>query len=250
MAKSNAKANHHHSQFQLSVLSPLLWCSLFSHLSQFQLSVLPPSQLCVDSWFSHVATRSFPSKKVPTGFPSPQDLFNNESGQGRFLRRYTNSSNDNHLVVDPANQGLVWPPTMNLQVPWTHSEPVDGNIANTGVGQWRLFIKPHRRNTSIYQHGDFVCVKSKHNGQASLRRTNCMTQCHHFIITGYPCPWIDGYLDAKHLRAGSGHVCPVGMFIWFWRGCWCWCHPLLCCGCHLTNTHVRAMWPGILLRPR
>jgi len=84
---------------------------------------------------------------IEDGFPSPGELFNSGKLSGRFLRRYTDSADDPHLVQDD-----------NHQVAWSHAERISRN-------NWRVFLndpefKPH------YRPGDFVCIKSKPNGSA------------------------------------------------------------------------------------
>lgn len=81
------------------------------------------------------------------GFPTPAEIFNAGSDQGRYLRRYTNSRTDPHLIVEG-----------NSQIAWTDAEPLGGR-------RWQLNLRP-KKETPNYSKGDLIGIKSKHGGQA------------------------------------------------------------------------------------
>src|SRR5215469_8212820 len=84
------------------------------------------------------------------GYPSPGELFNpDRSGRsaGRYLRRYTDSADDPHLIESG-----------NAQIPWSGAERISRNICR--------IILDNRQFKPDYHPGDFVCVKSKRNGNA------------------------------------------------------------------------------------
>jgi hypothetical protein len=103
---------------------------------------------------------------IAAGFPSPLDIYDAQSGQGRFLRAYTTSKTDPHLVVDPSNNETVWPPTSNWQVPW--DKPVFVGVgAAPGSQRWLLTLRPGAPDSPpAYHAGDLVAVKSKHQMNA------------------------------------------------------------------------------------
>lgn len=81
------------------------------------------------------------------GFPSPKDIFDSGSDQGRYLRRFTDSRTDPQLVVED-----------NPQLAWTDATP-------DGHRRWRI----HLRKKNVvpgYSAGDLIAIKSKHGGQA------------------------------------------------------------------------------------
>lgn len=99
---------------------------------------------------------------IPPGFPSPRDIYDAQADQGRFLRAYTASRTDPHLVVDPANNETIWPPTTNEQVPWDAPVPI-GDGASPGWQRWLLTLKPNNSaGVPAYAAGDLIAVKSKH----------------------------------------------------------------------------------------
>ena len=102
--------------------------------------------------------------------PTPADVFNPTWDQGRFIRMYTDSSTDPHLVVDPANEGRVWPPTSNQQLVWYNYSKVQqsGNdTAGQGRGSnWTLYLRETNHSWQHYKLGALLCVKSKRNMQA------------------------------------------------------------------------------------
>lgn len=94
---------------------------------------------------------------IDRAYPSPAAIFDSDSSSGRYLRRYTDSLVDPHIVVDPANNGTVWPPTMNVQWPWHHASQVGGEASR----RWALQVSPIR-GASVFRPGDRVGIKSKH----------------------------------------------------------------------------------------
>lgn len=83
---------------------------------------------------------------IQEGFPTPADIFNPESGQGRYVRQYTNSKTDPRLVVKG-----------NPQYAWREAQPLGGR-------RWQLSLV--KKNTvPHYAVGDLIGIKSKHGGQ-------------------------------------------------------------------------------------
>lgn len=85
--------------------------------------------------------------EIQNGFPAPQDIFNPNSGHGRYLRRYTDSRSDPQLILEN-----------NEQISWKNAHLIFGR-------QWRIDLT---RTTQVagYQPGDLIGIKSKHGGQA------------------------------------------------------------------------------------
>lgn len=83
---------------------------------------------------------------IQDGFPTPADIFNPQSGQGRYLRRYTNSRTDPQMIEEN-----------NDQIPWVRARHVEGQ-------RWELDLK--KNEVANYSKGDLVGIKSKHGGQA------------------------------------------------------------------------------------
>jgi len=84
--------------------------------------------------------------EIQSGFPTPQDIFNPDSGQGRYLRRYTDSRSDPQLILKD-----------NDQIPWKTAQLIAGR-------RWRINLKQTTRLAN-YKPGDLVGIKSKHGGQ-------------------------------------------------------------------------------------
>jgi hypothetical protein len=84
---------------------------------------------------------------IQEGFPTPADIFNPQSGQGRYLRRYTNSRTDPHIIEEN-----------NDQIPWSRASHVEGQ-------RWEIELKS-KKVVANYSKGDLVGIKSKHGGQA------------------------------------------------------------------------------------
>jgi len=94
--------------------------------------------------------------EISPGFPSPLSIYDASSGQGRYVRAYTDSATDPRLVVDPANNGTVWPPTRNAQAAWDDPREVS-------PGVWSLSL---RGRFEPWQAGALLAVKSKHQQNA------------------------------------------------------------------------------------
>jgi len=90
---------------------------------------------------------------IEEGFPTPLELFN-DWGQGRYLRRYTKSQTDPQLIQDNNDQE-VWGWRNGAAF---HPELVSGN-------QWRIFLNSTTRVLNNYSVGDYVGIKSKHEGE-------------------------------------------------------------------------------------
>jgi len=92
--------------------------------------------------------------EIQYGFPNPLSLYNNTSDQGRYLRRYTNSSIDPQVIQTNNNQ-IAWgyPGTVN-----TPPTLISGNI-------WRFQLNNPNLVASNYSIGELVGVKSKHEGE-------------------------------------------------------------------------------------
>jgi len=84
--------------------------------------------------------------EIHKGFPTPAEIFNPRSGQGRYLRRYTNSRTDPELIQQD-----------NKQIPWTRAIHVKDR-------QWKIEFK-RKTELANYSKGDLVGIKSKHGGQ-------------------------------------------------------------------------------------
>jgi hypothetical protein len=84
---------------------------------------------------------------IQAGFPTPADIFNPESDQGRYLRRYTNSRTDPQMIQEN-----------NDQIPWVRARLVEGR-------RWEIELK-NRKVVANYSKGDLIGIKSKHGGQA------------------------------------------------------------------------------------
>jgi hypothetical protein len=81
---------------------------------------------------------------IHLGFPTPDMIFNPLSKQGRFLRRYTNSTTDPEVIEEN-----------NEQIPWTRSRHIDGR-------RWQLDLK-QKNKVANYSKGNLIGIKSKHN---------------------------------------------------------------------------------------
>ena len=81
---------------------------------------------------------------LQAGFPTPKELFNEESGQGRFLRHYTDSRTDPQLVGT------------ETQYAWTAA-------AALGGARWRMTLTK-KRETPPWKPGDLLAIKSKPTG--------------------------------------------------------------------------------------
>jgi len=84
--------------------------------------------------------------EVQSGFPTPQDIFNPKSNQGRFLRRFTDSKADPQIILEN-----------NAQIAWKSAELVSGH-------RWRIRLKKPTEMAN-YKPGDLVGIKSKNGGQ-------------------------------------------------------------------------------------
>lgn len=84
---------------------------------------------------------------IQEGFPTPADLFDPASKQGRYLRRYTNSKTDPQLVVKD-----------NAQIPWRDAAPL-------GKRLWQINLLK-KNSVPNYSKGDLIGIKSKRGGQA------------------------------------------------------------------------------------
>lgn len=83
---------------------------------------------------------------IQDGFPTPADIFDAASDQGRYLRRYTNSKTDPQLVVKN-----------NSQFAWKAATPLEGR-------RWQLDLTK-KSAVPNYSKGDLIGIKSKHGGQ-------------------------------------------------------------------------------------
>ncbi|MCM2375264.1 right-handed parallel beta-helix repeat-containing protein [Aporhodopirellula aestuarii] len=83
--------------------------------------------------------------EIQEGFPTPAMIFNPRSDQGRFLRRYTNSKTDPHLVQED-----------NDQIPWTRAVHLEGR-------RWEIELK-RKSQVANYAKDALIGIKSKHGG--------------------------------------------------------------------------------------
>jgi hypothetical protein len=83
---------------------------------------------------------------IHEGFPTPADIFDADSDQGRYLRRYTNSKTNPQLIVEN-NPQIAWPGATHL-----------------GGGRWQIDLR-RKKELANYSKGDLIGIKSKHGGQ-------------------------------------------------------------------------------------
>lgn len=83
---------------------------------------------------------------IQEGFPTPAMIFDPQSDQGRFLRRYTNSRTDPQMILKD-----------NDQIAWRRASHLVGQ-------QWEIEFK-NKKVVANYSKGDLVGIKSKHGGQ-------------------------------------------------------------------------------------
>ncbi|SHJ45128.1 hypothetical protein SAMN02745181_2099 [Rubritalea squalenifaciens DSM 18772] len=83
---------------------------------------------------------------IQPGFPTPLDIFNPDSSQGRYLRRYQDSKTDPQ-IIQPDNE----------QIPWQSARHIEGQ-------RWQLTLK-RKSQTANYPLGSLIGIKSKHGGQ-------------------------------------------------------------------------------------
>ncbi|BCX48132.1 hypothetical protein HAHE_20400 [Haloferula helveola] len=83
---------------------------------------------------------------IQNGFPTPADIFNPQSDQGRYVREYVNSKTDPQLVVEN-----------NPQYAWREAVPLGGQ-------RWQLNLVK-RNAVPHYAKGALLGIKSKHGGQ-------------------------------------------------------------------------------------
>jgi len=81
---------------------------------------------------------------IHPGFPTPEEIFDHSSQQGRYLRRYTNSAADPELIQED-----------NWHIPWTRAQHINGQ-------RWQLDLK-QKNKLANYSEGDLVGIKSKHS---------------------------------------------------------------------------------------
>lgn len=84
--------------------------------------------------------------KIQPGFPTPADIFNPDSDQGRYLKRYENSQTDPRIVTRD-----------NEQIAWKSARPLGDSI-------WEIRLK-QRQLVPHYPKGALIGIKSKHGGQ-------------------------------------------------------------------------------------
>lgn len=83
---------------------------------------------------------------IQEGFPTPAEIFNPQSDQGRFLRRYTDSRSDPHMIEEN-----------NDQLPWVRA-------THAGGQRWEIVLK-RKGEMADYAEGELIGIKSKHGGQ-------------------------------------------------------------------------------------
>lgn len=83
---------------------------------------------------------------IQPGFPTPQDIFNADSDQGRYLRRYMDSKTDPQLIQED-----------NAQIAWKSAKQLEGL-------RWEISLKKGKE-VANYPDGSLVGIKSKHGGQ-------------------------------------------------------------------------------------
>jgi len=107
----------------------------------------------VTQGFVHAVGTGYIDLDIQNGFPTPLSLYNNNSDQGRYLRRYTNSLTDPQVIQTNNNQ-IAWGYPGAVYTPPTL---ISGNI-------WRIYLNSPSLVASNYSIGELVGVKSKHEG--------------------------------------------------------------------------------------
>eukprot|EP01084_Bolivina_argentea_P091398 164545_1 len=82
------------------------------------------------------------------GYPTPISLISPTKPQGLYIRRYTNSLTDPHIYV-----------YNNSQIPWLNATLIDEN-----ENIWRLYVRDNNKQLIYYKIGQYVGIKSKHDG--------------------------------------------------------------------------------------
>jgi hypothetical protein len=84
--------------------------------------------------------------EIQTGFPTPKDIFDSASTQGRYLRKYTNSVTNPQIVT-----------INNTQIQWDSAVLISGS-------QWKMILK-NKNTITGYNKGELIGIKSKHEGE-------------------------------------------------------------------------------------
>jgi hypothetical protein len=84
---------------------------------------------------------------IQDGFPSPADIFDPLLHQGRYLRRYTDSTTHPTIIE-----------TNNVQIAWSSAQQIAGR-------RWRINLT-HEDQIASYPVGSLIGIKSKHGGDA------------------------------------------------------------------------------------
>lgn len=92
--------------------------------------------------------------EIEDGFPTPLQLWKDWS-QGRYLRRYTHSVTDPQVIQ-----------TDNEQIPYGYRNGTYVKPELVSGNQWRFFLNNSSLLLSHYNVGDYVGIKSKHEGDA------------------------------------------------------------------------------------
>ena len=80
---------------------------------------------------------------IQTGFPSPMDIFDPDMSHGRYLREFTNSAQDPHIIEG------------QNQYDWTKATAVSGS-------RWRIVLGDDK--DPAYKKGALIGIKSKQTG--------------------------------------------------------------------------------------
>ncbi|MFH6767188.1 hypothetical protein V8G56_00450 [Gaetbulibacter aquiaggeris] len=92
--------------------------------------------------------------EIQNGFPTPLELYNDTFAQGRYFRKYTNSTTDPQ-VIQTNNDQVAWGYRNST---YLYPELISGQT-------WKFFLNNATTVLSNYNVGDLVGVKSKHEGE-------------------------------------------------------------------------------------
>lgn len=84
--------------------------------------------------------------KIQPGFPTPNDIFNEKSTQGRYLRQYKDSKTDPQIIQED-----------NGQIAWKSATHIKDDL-------WEITLSK-KKLVAHYPNGALIGIKSKHGGQ-------------------------------------------------------------------------------------
>ncbi|MFH4966922.1 T9SS type A sorting domain-containing protein [Gaetbulibacter sp. M240] len=92
--------------------------------------------------------------EIQNGFPTPLELYDDTFAQGRYFRKYTNSTSDPQVIQED-----------NDQVPWGYRNGVYLYPELVSGNTWKFYLSNPNQILTNYAVGDLVGVKSKHEGE-------------------------------------------------------------------------------------